>query len=119
MKWITRARPKTDRIACPWLIGKFIDPNGEIVYLPSDQVLEPAQADPDARSFDASGADFTHDGALCTFEVLISEFDLAGDPARVRLAAIVHAADVSEDMGSESARRWPARHRARRARRRG
>ncbi len=60
----TRARPKTDRIACPWLIRTFIDPQGENVYLPPDQVLEVAQADPDARSFDASGADYTHDGPL-------------------------------------------------------
>jgi hypothetical protein len=99
MKWITRARPKTDRIACPWLIRKFIDQQAEIVFLPSEQVLEAADADPDARSFDASGADYTHDGPLCTFEVLIREFNLASDPALVRLAEIVHAADVSEDLG--------------------
>lgn len=101
MKWITRARPKTDRIACPWLIRKFIDPQGEIVFLPPEQVLGAAQADSDARSFDASGADYTHDGPLCTFEVLIREFDLASDPALVRLAEVVHAADVSEDVGSD------------------
>lgn len=101
MKWITRARPKTDRIACPWLIRKFIDPQGEIVFLPPEQVLGAAQADSDARSFDASGADYTHDGPLCTFEVLIREFDLASDPALVRLAEVVYAADVSEDVGSD------------------
>jgi hypothetical protein len=101
MKWITRARPKTDRIACPWLIRKVIDPEGEIVFLPSEQVIDTAEADPDARSFDASGADYTHDGPLCTFEVLIREFDLGGDPALVRLAEIVHAADVSDDLGSD------------------
>jgi hypothetical protein len=76
-------------------------PEGEIVYPPSDQVLEAAQADPDARSFDASGADYTHDGSLCTFEVLIREFRLTEDPALVKLAGIVHAADVSEDLGSD------------------
>ena len=101
MKWITRARPKTDRIACPWLIHRFIDPEAEIVYVPSERVLDQAKADADARSFDASGADYTHDGRLCTFEVLIREFDLGGDPALVRLAEIVHAADVSEDLGSD------------------
>jgi len=101
MKWITRARPKTDRIACPWLIHKFIDQQGEIVFLPSDQVIAAAQADPDARSFDASGADYTHDGPLCTFEVLIREFNLGGDPALLRLAEIVHAADVSDDLDAD------------------
>ena len=101
MKWITRARPKTDRIACPWLIRGFIDPEAEIVFLPAEDVVEAARADPDARSFDASGADYTHDGPLCTFEVLIRAFDLAGDPALVRLAEIVHAADVSEDLDSD------------------
>jgi hypothetical protein len=101
MKWITRARPKTDRIACPWLIRTFIDPEGEIVFLPPERVIEEAMADPNARSFDASGADYTHDGPLCTFEVLIREFDLGGDPALARLAQIVHAADVSEDLGSD------------------
>lgn len=101
MKWITRARPKTDRIACPWLIRKSIDPQAEIVFLPAEQVIDAAKTDPDARSFDASGADYTHDGPLCTFEVLIREFDLGADPALVRLAEIVHAADVSEDLGSD------------------
>jgi len=101
MKWITRARPKTDRIACPWLIRKFIDTKAEIVYLPPEHVIDAAKADPDARSFDASGADYTHDGPLCTFEVLIREFKLGGDPALVRLAEIVHAADVSDDLGAD------------------
>jgi hypothetical protein len=101
VKWITRARPKTDRIACPWLIRKFIDPEGEIVFLGSEQVIDAAKADPDAHSFDAPGADYTHDGPLCTFEVLIREFDLGGDPALVRLAEIVHAADVSDDLEAD------------------
>jgi hypothetical protein len=102
MRWVTRARPKTDRIACPWLIRRFIDANAEIVYAPVDRVLEIAGADPEARSFDAEVTDYTHDGKLCTFEVLIREFDLGGDPALVRLARIVHAADVSEDLGTDS-----------------
>jgi hypothetical protein len=101
MRWITRARPKTDRTACPWLILRFIDPRAEVVFLPPDQVLTEARADPDARSFDAPHADYTHDGPLCTFEVLIREFSLATDPALVRLARIVHAADVSEALASD------------------
>jgi hypothetical protein len=97
VKWVTRARPKTDRIACPWLIRRFIDPQAEIRYVSADQVLAGAEAKA-ARSFDAPGAEFTHRGGQCTFEVLIEEFQLGGDPALARLARIVHAADIAEDL---------------------
>ena len=80
MRWITRARPKTDRIACPWLLRRFIDQEAEIVFVPPEDVLSRAAADPDARSFDAPGADYTHRGNQCTFEVLIEDFDLGRDP---------------------------------------
>jgi hypothetical protein len=98
VKWVTRARPKTDRIACPWLIRRFIDPDAEIVYVPSDTVLSFA-AETGARSFDAPGAEFTHRDGKCTFEVLIEEFGLT-DPALARLAAIVHGADVAGEEGT-------------------
>lgn len=62
MKWVTRERPKTDRIACPWLIRKFIDPEAEILYVPSDEALVVAESER-ARSFDAKGAEFTHRGS--------------------------------------------------------
>jgi hypothetical protein len=101
MRWITRARPKTDRIACPWLIRRFIDPDADIVFLPHDEVVPAAEADPDAHSFDAPGADYTHRDGACTFEVLIQDFDLGSDPALRRLAAIVHAADVSGALDSD------------------
>ncbi|MDP9330801.1 MAG: chromate resistance protein [Actinomycetota bacterium] len=97
MKWVTRERPKTDRIACPWLIKRFIDPEAEIVYVSREDVLPFAERQ-GARSFDADGAEFTHRGKKCSFEVLIDEFDLGSDPALVRLAQIVHAADVSDDL---------------------
>jgi hypothetical protein len=100
MKWITRARPKTDRIACPWLIRRFIDPEAEIVFAKADQVLAKT-AEVDGRSFDAPGAQFTHRGTKCTFEVLIDEFGLGSDAALARLARIVHAADISEDLDSD------------------
>jgi len=100
MKWVTRERPKTDRIACPWLIKKFIDHEAEIVYVPRDDVLGFAERE-GARSFDAGGAEFTHRGNKCSFEVLIDEFDLGSDPALVRLAQIVHAADVSQDLHTD------------------
>ena len=100
MRWVTRERPKTDRIACPWLIRRFIDPGAEILYVPADRVLEVAATE-GARSFDSSGAEFTHRDGLCSFEVLIEDFSLGDDPALVRLARIVHAADVAEDRGTD------------------
>ncbi len=102
MKWITRARPKTDRIACPWLITNFIDPTAEILYVRADQVLNVAGRE-GAVSFDAPGARYDHHDGKCTFEVLIEEYDLAGDPALVRLAQIVHAADIVADLGTDPA----------------
>ena len=76
MKWVTRP-PKTDRIACPWLIRRFIDPDAEILYVPTDQVLAVAEAD-GAHGFDTPGAEFDHRGNKCTFEVLIDDYDLGG-----------------------------------------
>ncbi len=100
MKWVTRARPKTDRIACPWLIRNFIDPDAEILYVPTGDVLAVAQRE-GAYSFDVPGATYTHRGTQCTFEVLIEEYRLAGDRALVRLAAIVHAADIRADLDTD------------------
>jgi len=100
MKWVTRARPKTDRVACPWLIRKFIDRDAEILYVPASEVLSVA-ARQDARSFDAPDATYTHRGQKCTFEVLIDEFKLGGDPALARLAKIVHAADIESDLHTD------------------
>jgi hypothetical protein len=97
MKWITRARPKTDRIACPWLIRRFIDPDAETIYVPADQVLATAAAH-GGYSFDVKDATYTHRGTKCTFEVLIDEYHLDADPAMVRLARIVHAADIADDV---------------------
>jgi Uncharacterized conserved protein len=100
MKWVTRARPKTDRVACPWLIRKFIDSGAVIEYVPADQVLAVAERE-GARSFDAPNAEFTHRDGKCTFEVLIEEFRLGGEPGLARLARIVHAADIAADIDSD------------------
>jgi len=105
MKWITRARPKTDRIACPWLIRRFIDPAADIVYVPTERVLTEA-ARTGGRSFDAPGADYRHQptpegGQWCTFETLIAAHDLGHDPALARLARIVHAADIATDLDTD------------------
>jgi len=91
-----------DRIACPWLIRRFIDAEAEIVYVPADQVLAVAERD-GGYSFDAAGATYGHrrlaDGSQwCTFETLVHDHHLDGDPALVELARIVHAADVASDV---------------------
>jgi hypothetical protein len=103
MRWVTRERPKVDRIACPWLIRRFIDPEAEIAYVPADQVLAVAERD-GGYSFDARGATYSHrrqpDGTeWCTFETLINVYEIK-DPALVELARIVHAADVASDVDS-------------------
>jgi hypothetical protein len=95
MKWVTRERPKTDRIACPWLIQNFIDHEAEFVYVPTDEVLATAEQ-AGGYSYDAPGATYTHRDGLCSFEVLLEEYQL-DDPALRLLARIVHGADVSED----------------------
>ena len=96
MKWVTREHPKTDRIACPWLIRTFIDADAEIVYVPREDVLAYAERE-EATSFDAPGARYTHRDGLCSFEVLMEDYDLGGDPALALMARVVHGADVSED----------------------
>ena len=96
MQWVTREHPHTDRIACPWLIRKFIDPDAEIVYLPRDEVL-PYAEQTGATSFDAPGARYTHRDGLCTFEVLVEDYELGNDPALSLLARIVHGADMTAD----------------------
>ena len=95
MRWVTRERPKTDRIACPWLIRKFIDPDAEFLYVPADEVLAVAASE-DAISFDAPGARYDHRDGLCTFEVLLEEHAL-DEPALGLMGHIVHGADVAED----------------------
>jgi rhodanese-related sulfurtransferase len=100
--WVTRERPKIDRIACPWLIRRFIDADAEFLYVPADQVLDVAARE-GARSFDAPAAEFTHRGEQCTFEALIEDFRLDHDPALARLARIVHAADIESELHTDPA----------------
>jgi hypothetical protein len=107
MKWVTRERPKTDRIACPWLIRRFIDPEAEIVFVPSEKVLAVAQ-EMGGHAFDAPGAQYTHrtdsnGHEQCTFETLLDDYGLGDNPALTRLAKIVHAADISADLSSDPA----------------
>ena len=99
MKWVTRENANVDRIACPWLIKRFIDPEADFLFVPGDQVLEVAERE-GAHSYDAKGAQYTHRDGRCSFDVLIDEFGLREDAALERMAQIVHAADVSEDRDS-------------------
>jgi hypothetical protein len=107
MKWVTRSRPKTDRLACPWLIRRFIDPDAHILYVAPDRVLAVA-VESGGHSFDAPGAEYTHrvmaSGYVqCTFEVLIDAYDLGADRALARLAKVVHAADIAGEVETDPA----------------
>lgn len=93
MKWITRERPKIDRIACPWLIERFIDKQAEFLYVPAGEVLRVAE-DTGAVPYDIPGVEFTHVGPLCSFDAFLTKYDLT-DPALQQLALIVRGADTS------------------------
>ncbi len=97
MKWVTREGAKTDRVACPWLIKKFIDPQAELLFVPKDKVLEVARRE-GGKSYDCPGADYTHRDGKCSFEVLTEAYGLQ-EPALHALGLIVHGADVSADVG--------------------
>jgi hypothetical protein len=102
MEWITRERPKIDRIACPWLILRFIDAEAQFHYVPSDQVMEIATAR-GAIPFDVPGVEFTHVGEFCSFDAFLSRYHLQ-EPALLQLAAIVRGADTSRlDLTPQSA----------------
>ncbi len=102
MKWITREHPKIDRIACPWLIDRFIDKNAEFLYVPSADIMRIA-GETGATPYDVPGVEFTHVGELCSFDAFLQKYALT-DPALQQLAAIVRGADTSRlDITPESA----------------
>jgi hypothetical protein len=96
MKWITREHVKVDRVACPWLIKRFVDPQAEFLFAPADQVAEVA-ARQGAIPFDVPGAELGHHAGHCSFEALLAKYELS-DPALVLLGQIVHGADVKADL---------------------
>jgi hypothetical protein len=101
MKWVTRARPKVDRVACPWLIRRFVDRTAELLYVPPDRVAEVAARE-GAVAFDVPGAELGHHGEECSFDAIIRKYGLA-DPALARLAAIVRGADTgARDLAPEA-----------------
>src|SRR5229473_4778554 len=103
MKWMTRERAKVDRIACPWLISRFIDPQPEFLYVPADQVVA-AAATQEAIPYDIPNVELGHKGPLCSFDALMAKYALQGtDPALDRLALIVRGADTADkDLTPES-----------------
>lgn len=101
MKWVTRARPKVDRVACPWLIKRFVDPQAEFLYVLADQVMAVAQRE-GAIPFDVPGAELGHHGTECSFDAIIRKYNLA-DPALSKLSLIVRGADTeAKDLMPES-----------------
>jgi hypothetical protein len=103
MKWITRERPVIDRIACPWLIARFIDKEPEFLFVPPDQVLR-AAAETGAIPYDVPGVEFTHVGEGCSFDAFVAKYGLDSDPAIVTIAAIVRGADTDRhDLTPQSA----------------
>lgn len=102
MKWVTRERPKIDRIACPWLIARFIDRDAEFLYVPASEVLSTAERT-GAVPYDIPGVAMSHVGELCSFDAFLARHSLS-DPALQRLAAIVRGADTSRlDLTPQSA----------------
>ncbi len=97
MKWITRERVKVERVACPWLIRRFIDQEAEFVFVPADKVMSEAGR-LGAIPYDVSGAEFGHHGQECTFDALVRKYGLGSDLAMVLLAKIVNGADTDNSL---------------------
>jgi hypothetical protein len=101
MQWITRERPKVDRIACPWLIKRFVDAEAEFVYAPQGDVLAIAEQT-GAIPYDVPGVELGHHGSECSFDAIVKKYGLT-DPALLRLALIVRGADTpAKDLTPES-----------------
>ena len=100
MKWITRERVKVDRVACPWLIKKFVDPSAEFVFVPSDRVMGEAQR-LNATPYDVKDAELGHHGKECSFEAILKKYNLTSNPALVLLGKIVNGADTDNTLHNQ------------------
>lgn len=100
MKWITREHVKVDRVACPWLIRKFVDPQAEFLFVPADQVMEVAQKE-GATPFDCKDVELGHHGKECSFEAIVKKHGLGKDPALELMARIVNGADTDNTLWNE------------------
>ena len=105
MKWVTRARPKIDRIACPWLIKNFVDADAEFIYVPKEEVFKKA-TELNAIPYDIPGADYSHEGDLCTFDYIVKKHGI-NEPAIRQIATIVRGADTDHfELAPQSAGLW-------------
>ena len=100
MKWITRERVKVDRVACPWLIKKFIDPDAEFLFVPAEEVMTVAERE-GAVPYDVKGVELGHHGKECSFDALVKKYKLGQDPAMVLLAKIVNGADTDNSLWNQ------------------
>jgi hypothetical protein len=99
MKWITRSHVHVDRVACPWLISRFIDSEAEFLFVPVNQIDKMVKST-GAIPFDSPGVELGHHGDQCSFESIISKYELK-EPGLMRLAKIVHSADIGEDINAD------------------
>jgi len=97
MKWITRERVKVDRVACPWLIRKFIDPQAEFLFVPSEEVMA-VDARENAIPYDVEDVELGHHGKACSFDAIVKKYSLDRDPAITLLAKIVNGADTDNSL---------------------
>lgn len=97
MKWITREKVKVDRVACPWLIKKFIDPQAEFLFVPPAEVMARAEIE-GATPYDVAGVELGHHGQECSFEAMLKKYNLTGDPALLLLGKIVNGADTDNAL---------------------
>ncbi len=97
MKWITREKVKVDRVACPWLIKRFVDPQAEFLFVPADKVTEVAQRE-QAIPYDVPNVELGHHGLECSFEAILKKYKLTTNPALVLLGKIVNGADTDNSL---------------------
>jgi hypothetical protein len=100
MKWITRENVHVDRVACPWLIRRFVDPQAEFLFVPADQVMSRAERD-GATPYDVKGVELGHHGKECSFDAIVKKYGLTSDPALMLLARIVNGADTDNSLWNQ------------------
>lgn len=100
MKWITREKVQVDRVACPWLIKKFVDAEAEFLFVPADQVMAIAARE-EAIPYDVKGVELGHHGKECSFDAIVKKYGLTEDPALMLLARIVNGADTDNSLWNQ------------------
>ncbi len=103
MKWITREHPRVDRVACPWLIEKFVDKSAEFIYVPTDQVMAEAQKR-GATPYDVKDVELGHHGAECSFDAFVHKYGLDQDRAMLYMAQVIRGADTADKTATPESR---------------